>query len=226
MPTPLLEVIALDAADARAAAAGGADRLELVTNMAADGLTPSLRTVAAIRAVCDIQLRVMLRLREDFAPTDLDELARLATKLAEAGADGFVLGFLGADGTIDLDSTRQLARAVGLPWTCHRVVDHTRDHAEAMAAVRSLPGLDQVLTAGHPDGVSSGMDNLRAAVSLVPVMAGGGLRPSQVPILRDCGVNAFHIGSAARPNWASPVSARQVAKWRELVNDCDTTVTS
>lgn len=37
----LLEVIALDARDAVAAAEGGADRLELVTDMAADGLTPS-----------------------------------------------------------------------------------------------------------------------------------------------------------------------------------------
>lgn len=36
----LLEVIALDAADAIAAQSGGADRLELVTDMAADGLTP------------------------------------------------------------------------------------------------------------------------------------------------------------------------------------------
>ena len=37
----LLEVIALDVEDAVAAQAGGADRLELVTDMAADGLTPS-----------------------------------------------------------------------------------------------------------------------------------------------------------------------------------------
>ncbi|MGW7357743.1 hypothetical protein ACWGI0_14205, partial [Streptomyces sp. NPDC054802] len=36
----LLEVIALDAEDAVAARSGGADRLELVTDMAADGLTP------------------------------------------------------------------------------------------------------------------------------------------------------------------------------------------
>ena len=45
----LLEVIALDAEDAVAAQAGGADRLELVTDMAADGLTPPLATFAEIR---------------------------------------------------------------------------------------------------------------------------------------------------------------------------------
>lgn len=41
----LLEVIALDAADAVAAEAGGADRLELVSDMAADGLTPDRKSV-------------------------------------------------------------------------------------------------------------------------------------------------------------------------------------
>ncbi|OSC73398.1 copper homeostasis protein CutC, partial [Streptomyces sp. 4F] len=53
----VLEVIALDVEDAVAAQAGGADRLELVTDMAADGLTPSAETVAAIRAAVDIDLR-------------------------------------------------------------------------------------------------------------------------------------------------------------------------
>ncbi|MEY7981074.1 copper homeostasis protein CutC, partial [Streptomyces pilosus] len=46
----VLEVIALDVEDAVAAQAGGADRLELVTDMAADGLTPAAATVAGIRA--------------------------------------------------------------------------------------------------------------------------------------------------------------------------------
>lgn len=46
----VLEVIALDAEDAVAAQAGGADRLEVVTDMAADGLTPAPKTVAEIRS--------------------------------------------------------------------------------------------------------------------------------------------------------------------------------
>ncbi len=37
----LLEVIALTADDARAAEDGGADRIEVVADMAADGLTPT-----------------------------------------------------------------------------------------------------------------------------------------------------------------------------------------
>ena len=39
---PILEVIAVDAADARAAEQGGADRIELVSAMSEGGLTPAL----------------------------------------------------------------------------------------------------------------------------------------------------------------------------------------
>ena len=46
----VLEVIALGVEDAVAAQAGGADRLELVTDMAADGLTPPVETFTGIRA--------------------------------------------------------------------------------------------------------------------------------------------------------------------------------
>ncbi len=44
----VLEVIALGVEDAVAAQAGGADRLELVTDMAADGLTPAVETFVGI----------------------------------------------------------------------------------------------------------------------------------------------------------------------------------
>ncbi|MFD0479343.1 hypothetical protein ACFQ0B_72660 [Nonomuraea thailandensis] len=43
MTGSLLEVIALNVRDAVAAEQGGADRLEIVADMAADGLTPHRR---------------------------------------------------------------------------------------------------------------------------------------------------------------------------------------
>src|SRR6266542_6820100 len=94
----VLEVIALGVEDAVAAQAGGADRLELVTDMAADGLTPPVAVFAGIRAAVDIALRVMLRPTAGFAAGDVGALVRSAQELRAAGADEFVLGFLGEDG--------------------------------------------------------------------------------------------------------------------------------
>src|SRR5690349_11720173 len=94
----VLEVIALGAEDAVAARAGGADRLELVTDMASDGLTPPVAAFTAIRAAVDIPLRVMLRPADGFAAGGVEALVRAARELRAAGAEEFVFGFLGEDG--------------------------------------------------------------------------------------------------------------------------------
>lgn len=216
---PLLEVIALDAADARAAQLGGADRVEVVADMAADGLTPAIATVTSIREACDLTLRVMLRDTTDFSADQLPTLIKRAGRLAAAGADGFVLGFLTPDGRLDLAATRRLAEAGGLPWTCHRVVDHAADHARAMAEAAGLPGVTEILTGGGPGGVDSGLDRIRAAARAGrPVMAGGGLRPEHVATLRAAGVRAFHVGSGVRTDWSGPVRPELVAQWRERLD--------
>ena len=52
----LLEVIALHAADAERAEAGGADRIELLGTMDDDGLSPEPRLVEKVRRATSIQL--------------------------------------------------------------------------------------------------------------------------------------------------------------------------
>ncbi|WP_412540698.1 copper homeostasis protein CutC [Longispora sp. K20-0274] len=221
MTRALLEIIALDALDAAAAEAGGADRLELVADMRADGLTPSVATVAAIRAATTLPLRVMLRSRAGFETDerDLTELAAVAGQLIDAGADGFVLGFLTGTGEIDAAATTRLAGALqGRPWTFHRAIDHAVG-ADAWDVVCGLPGLDAVLTAGSPDGLGAGLDGLLGRDPAL-ILAGGGLTPAHVPVLREHGVRAFHVGSAARGDggWAVGVSAERVAEWRAVVS--------
>ncbi|GIG58613.1 copper homeostasis protein CutC [Longispora fulva] len=221
MTRALLEIIALDALDASAAEAGGADRLELVSDMRADGLTPTVETVAAVRAATSLPLRVMLRSRAGFQTDerDLDELTAVAGQLIDAGADGFVLGFLTGTGEIDAPATTRLAGALrGRPWTFHRAIDHAVG-PDAWEVVCALPGLDAVLTAGSPDGLGVGLDTLLARDPAL-ILAGGGLTAAHVPVLRDRGVRAFHVGSAARGDggWEAAVSAERVAEWRAVVS--------
>lgn len=226
----VLEVIALDAEDAVAAQAGGADRLELVTDMAADGLTPSPRAFAAIRAAVDIPLRVMLRLTDGFsagAPDDRDRLVRVAGEMREAGAREFVLGFLDAEGGVDLPAVELLAEAVdGCSWTFHRALDHAADRDALRKQLDGVPGLDTYLTAGSAAGVDDGLPTLLAEAARrgepgyeQTVLVGGGLRLDHVPRLRAAGLDAFHIGGAARPDgWNGPVSTAAVEKWRRAVD--------
>jgi copper homeostasis protein len=224
---PLLEVIALDAADAVAAEAGGADRLEVVAEMSADGLTPSIEVVAEIHKATALPLRVMLRSHDGFGtnPADVERLRTAAGELAAAGAEGFVLGFLTADGDLDLAAMRAVANAVvDAPWTCHRAIDRVRDPDAAWAAVTELPGLSAVLTAGSAAGVDEGLAALRRRAgdpeAAALVLAGGGLRPDHVPPLLAAGVRGFHVGRLARrhESWDEPVETELVTHWRTALD--------
>ncbi|WP_369235162.1 copper homeostasis protein CutC [Streptomyces sp. R21] len=223
-----LEVIALGPEDAVAAQAGGADRLELVTDMAADGLTPSVETFAGIRAAVDISLRVMLRRADGFAAGDVDALVRLAGELRTAGADEFVLGFLDEHGGPDLPAVERIvAELDGCRWTFHRAIDRAADRDALRKQLADLPGLDAYLTAGAASGVDEGLPTLvaeaarRGEPGYEPrIMVGGGLRLDHVPRLRAAGVDAFHIGGAARPGgWSAPVDVAAVARWRRALDE-------
>ena len=214
---PILEVIALTAADARAAQAGGADRIELVTAMDQAGLTPTIETFLQVKAATDLPVRVMLRNQDGYARTV--DLAASAAALRAAGADQFVLGFLDSTGAVDMPP---LAALDGCAWTFHRALDHAADRTAALAAIRKLPGVDCVLTAGSPAGVGAGLPVLlaEARTGATPrILAGGGLRREHVEPLAAAGVDAFHVGSGVRHgDWTSPVDPALVAQWRSLID--------
>ncbi|MEV0172869.1 copper homeostasis protein CutC [Streptomyces sp. NPDC050803] len=223
----LLEVIALDVEDAVAARAGGADRLELVTDMAADGLTPPAATVAGIRAAVDIPLRVMLRLSDGFAAGDVGRLVGVAEEMRAAGASEFVLGFLDPDGSVDLGAVERVVGVLdGCPWTFHRAIDHSADRDALRKALDGLPGLDTYLTAGAVTGVDEGLPILLAETARggepgyeQRILVGGGLQLPHLPYLLSAGIDAFHIGGAARPaGWTGPVSAEAVGEWRRVLD--------
>ncbi|MEW2117184.1 copper homeostasis protein CutC [Streptomyces sp. NPDC005474] len=222
----VLEVIALDVEDAVAAQAGGADRLELVTDMAADGLTPTVAAFAGIRAAVDIPLGVMLRLADGFAAGDVDRLVGVAGELRAAGAEEFVLGFLGADGGVDLDAVERVVGALdGCRWTFHRAIDRAADRDALRKQLYGMPGLDTYLTAGAAMGVEEGLPTLLAEAQRggepgyeQTILVGGGLRLEHVAELRSAGIDAFHIGGAARPGgWGGSVSAGAVGEWRGVL---------
>ncbi|MFD8224580.1 copper homeostasis protein CutC [Streptomyces massasporeus] len=223
----VLEVIALGVEDAVAAQEGGADRLELVTDMAADGLSPSAATVAGIRRAVDISLRVMIRLADGFAAGDVERLVRVAGELREAGAEEFVLGFLDAGGVVDLAAVERVVGVLdGCRWTFHRAIDRAADRDALRKQLDGMPGLDTYLTAGASGGVDDGLCVLLAEAARQGqpgyeqhLLVGGGLRLDHVPTLLTAGVDGFHIGGAARPEgWEAPVSADAVARWRAALD--------
>jgi copper homeostasis protein len=225
-PSPQLEVIVLSVADALAAERGGADRLEVVAAMDADGLTPDLALVRDLRAAAALPFRVMLRSRPGFETdqAELADLCRAAECLRAAGAEEFVFGFLTEAGQLDRAAVLALHRAAApRAWTLHRAFDQAPDAAAAFAQCRDLPGLDLILSAGSAAGIDAGLPTLAArAAWQTPTLrwlAGGGLRLEHIAPLRAAGIGQFHSGRAARRDgrWEAPVEAALVARLKAAV---------
>ncbi len=221
---PLLEVIVITSEDAIQAERGGADRLEVVREIRTGGLTPEIEQFRRIREATQLPLRVMLRNNEGFraTPLEVESLSASAGQLRRDGAEAFVFGFLDAYGALDRRPLERLiVDTAPCPWTLHHAFDHTVDHRAAWNAVEQMPDIDTVLSGGIQGNLRLGLPTLfeRASwqTSNLRWLAGGGLILDYVRPLLAAGIDAFHIGRAARPahDWDQPVKAETVRQWRD-----------
>ena len=147
----LLEVCVDSLASARAAQAGGADRLEFCSALAVGGLSPYPELLRQIKAECSLPVRCLMRPRAgDFLYTkdEIDLLCAQIHTLRDTGADGFVIGALTPDGTLDKPAMAQLLDACGdKPVTLHRCIDVSCDLVETYRDAATL-GIDTILTSG------------------------------------------------------------------------------
>ena len=198
--TRLLEVCVDSLASARAAIRGGADRLELCSALAIGGLTPSPALLEQIRAESDIPVRCLMRPRAgDFLYTKEEILlmAREIDLLRTAGADGFVIGCLTADGCLDGQAMKPLLTAAeGAGLTLHRCIDVSRDLTETYLAAGSL-GIDTVLTSGGASSCLKGMEPIGQLLSMdgPQVLIGAGVNTSAIETFRSRfpEATAFHM---------------------------------
>jgi len=197
-----------------AAAASGADRLELC-GPGEGGLTPSPELLHGVLAAVRIPVHVMIRPRTgDFVYTD-DEFAVMREGVAmakAAGVAGVVFGITHADGTLDVARMGELvALARPVRVGIHRAFDRVPDPDVALDQVLAL-GIDVVLTSGHAESAEQGIPTLarlvtRAAGRTV-ILAGGGVRaPNVQRIIRETGVREVHARASDPEVFAAVVKA-------------------
>jgi copper homeostasis protein len=202
----LLETIVSSLDDARAAAAGGADRFELCSALALGGLTPSLGTLAAIKTEVNLPVMFMIRPREggmSYTDAEFAVMERDADLALGAGAEGLVFGFLTPGGRVDLGRCRRFlagrvstgGRAVQTVF--HRAFDVTADRVEALEQLVDL-GVTRVLTSGRAALAADGIDEIRRtveqAMGRIEVLPGGGIRGDNVAeVIARTGVNQVHL---------------------------------
>jgi copper homeostasis protein len=221
----LLEVIVQTIQDARAAAAGGADRLEVVRAIRDGGLSPSLALVRAIASEIPLPLRVMVRENAGYETTaaELRELRRAAGAFAAAGVDGLVTGFARGGELLLTDLSAVLDAAPGVAVTFHRAFDTLRDPARAIDVLVGIPAIDRILTSGGEGPAVERCTRFRAwsvrAGSRLQIVAGGGVDEEAFEVFAKSGcVRELHVGRAAREgnDPEGPVSTARVRRLRDL----------
>ncbi len=200
----LLEICVDSLASARAAIAGGADRIELCSALSIGGLTPYTALLIQIRRESNIPIRCLMRPRAgDFLYTDeeIEMMAMQIRALSDSGADGFVIGCLTAEGELDQKAMEPLIRAAnGLPLTLHRAIDVSRDLCKTYLDAAAL-GIDTVLTSGGASNCIGGKESIQKLLNLrdthngPEVLIGAGVNASVIKQFRKelPAARAFHM---------------------------------
>ena len=197
----LLECCVDSVESALQAEKGGADRLELCSNLIISGTTPTLALFRQIREHTDIRIHVLLRPRfGDFLYTEqeLHIIAKEIDMFRRAGAEGIVIGCLRSDGSLNYEAMRFLIDHAGqMSITLHRAFDMCRNPFHTLELARKL-GIHTILTSGCQASCLDGIDLLRQldekSCGEITIMAGAGVQEATVRILREkTNLTAFHM---------------------------------
>jgi copper homeostasis protein len=190
----------------------GADRVELCAAPKEGGLTPSFGVLKSVRDAVSIPVHPIIRPRGGDFCYSAGEFSAMLDDVAQVNALGFpglVIGPLNEDGHIDMPRMRQvMAAAKGMAVTFHRAFDMCGDPQQAYENLADR-GVARVLTSGQQASAEKGLSlimELSARSGVPRIMAGAGVRASNLHKFLDAGVNELH--SSAGKWMPSPMRYR------------------
>jgi copper homeostasis protein len=210
----VLEACVASVAQARAAVAAGADRVELC-GPGDGGTTPSLGLLSACKEALSVPVHVMIRAHTEHFVVNSewrDIMQRDIRSAIQAGADAIVIGPLTSSGDIDVDTTRAFVEAAGnAPVVFHRAFDQVQDQLRALESLMSV-GVQVVLTSGGKKTALEGASMLSRlqehAGSQLIIMAGGGIRSHNVAqLLEAAPLRAVHARATDPEDFARTAAA-------------------
>ncbi len=203
MNNVLVEVCCGSYTDVFSAAACGADRAELNTDLFHGGLTPSH---GQIELACGAGIPVMVMIRPRtggfcYDASELDVMVHDIRAAKSIGAHGVVFGCLRLNYSglcVDEDACKRLVDAAdGMQTVFHRAFDMLPDSWESALDTIIRIGFTRVLTSGHSRDAVSGASRLRAIISrangAIEVLPCGKIRSDNaVLIVRETGCTQLH----------------------------------
>jgi copper homeostasis protein len=193
---------------ALAAVQGGAQRIELCSSLDQGGLTPSVGLFKLIRRrlPSELNIFIMIRCRGGDFIYDGNELNVMEEEIrvfiqSNERIDGFVLGALNSDGTIDVESIKYLIQGIpkDISLTFHRAFDFLAKWETGIDQLIEL-GFQRILTSGQETNAYYGRKCLRQMIShaqnRIIILPGCGITVTNLEsILRETGAKEFHASA-------------------------------
>lgn len=182
-----IEVCCGSYADALEAYKGGANRVELCSDLFFGGLTPSLGSFLLTKENTGLEVAVMIRPREGgFCYTD-DEFELMLKDgeiFIQNGAEALVFGFLNSDGSIDFNRTKKMCEMVNkrCDTVFHKAFDVSiTPLVEAVNKLKEI-GISRILTAGKEKTAIEGAQNIKEMIALkdIEILPAGNVRAHNV----------------------------------------------
>ena len=182
-----------------AAVEGGADRIELCSELQFGGLTPSL-DVLQLASEISIPSRSMIRPKKGDFIYSLEDLKRMQSEIdmvRSFNIEGIVFGATLPNGVLNRDLLEDLvSHSAGLNLTLHRAVDVINRTTESVQAGIDL-GFDTILSSGGKETALEGLTVLSEMQALangkINIMPGSGISSMNAKqILNNCHFDWIH----------------------------------
>lgn len=209
----ILEVCAANLDSVEAAAAAGAQRVELCSALSTGGVTPSPGFIREARRHENLLLHVLIRPRDGdfvYTPAEVRVMEADIRMARDEGADAVVVGALTPEGRVDTEACARLVDAArGMRLTFHRAFDVCASPLESVRYIADL-GFDRLLTSGARPTAAEGVEliaELRALMcGRLVILPGSGVNSRNARAILEA-TDCVEIHSSARGVTGGSVSA-------------------
>lgn len=202
----ILEICASNYQSAINAQNAGAHRIELCSELAVGGITPSFGLIKQVLKNLKIPVFVLIRPRSGnftYSDADFEIMKQDILICKELGCQGIVSGILNLDNTVDDERTKELiALSKPMTFTFHRAFDWTPNPFEALHTLMELK-VDRILTSGQSTSAKNGILILnqlkQTAEGKLIILPGAGINSNTILIFKGSGFTEVHCSAVLLP---------------------------
>lgn len=206
---------------------GGANRIELCSNLIIGGTTPDIHLFELVKKHVNIKINTLIRPRFGdlcYSDYEFEIIKRDVDMFRQSGAHGIVIGMLNPDGTLDIERMKQLIDiAQGMSITLHRAFDMCKNPFHALEQAKQL-GIHTILTSGQKNNCYDGKELIKQLVEKsngeIDILVGGGVNTEIMnEMLQYTKATSFHMSGKTAEDSVMEFRREDVSMGFSLVSE-------